>query len=178
MVHRKGLTVDNIAVYAGSFDPMTNGHAWMIQEGAQIFNKLIVVVAQNPKKKCWFTAEERAKMVEQFCAQEPGLVNVEVEILDNKFLADYANDNGIPYLLRGIRNVIDFEYERDLAYINQRIVPGELKTIFLMTPKRLGELSSSVVKGMVGLDGWTSRVESMVPGIVYENIRNKYNEET
>jgi pantetheine-phosphate adenylyltransferase len=161
--------MNNTAIYAGSFDPMTNGHAWMIKEGAQIFDKLIIVVAQNANKKNWLKAEDRVTTIKSHCFAN-GLENVEVVILDNQFLADYAVERNVPYLLRGIRNVVDFEYERDLAYLNQRIVEPELKTIFLMTPKRLGELSSSMVRAMVGLKDWYSRVAEMVPDTVYRLI--------
>lgn len=116
------------AVYAGSFDPPTNGHVWMIERGARLFDRLIVAVAQNPEKAYTFPLETRLRWLEEICGVH---VNVEVADIQNRFLARYAADVGAVHILRGIRDEEDYRYERGMRYINSDL-NADLTTVFLM----------------------------------------------
>ena len=155
------------AVYAGSFDPPTNGHVWMINRGAMLFDELIVAVAKNPEKGYTFTLEERIAWLEDVTRDQP---NVRIESIQNEFLAHYAKRMDAKFVIRGIRNEADYQYERGMRYVNSDLNP-DLNTVFLMPPRALCELSSSFVKGMVGPEGWEDFVARSVPGPVYERLR-------
>ena len=150
------------AVYAGSFDPPTNGHLWMIEEGTKLFDKLIVAVGTNPDKKYAFSAEERMEMLKAITNKFP---NTEVTSFKNKYLVKYAKNSGANYILRGIRSTPSYEYERGMKQINSDMETG-VETIFLMPPRNLAEVSSSLVKGMVGSEGWEQMVGKYVPQVV------------
>jgi len=154
------------AVYAGSFDPPTNGHVWMIQQGARLFEKLIVAVARNPEKGYSFPLEQREAWLNEICA---GLDNVEVTIIENEFLAHYASRVNARFVIRGIRNEADYQYERGMRYVNSDL-NTDLTTAFLMPPRELCEISSSFVKGMIGPAGWEPVVENYVPPCVYKDL--------
>lgn len=156
------------AVYAGSFDPPTNGHVWMIERGARLFGRLIVAVAQNPEKAYTFPLETRLGWLEEICG---GHANVEVADIQNRFLARYAADVGAGYILRGIRDEEDYRYERGMRYINSDL-NADLTTVFLMPPRGLGQVSSSFVKSMIGPSGWEPIVEGYVPGVVFADLRD------
>lgn len=175
------------AIYAGSFDPVTNGHLWMITEGAGLFDNLTVVVADNPTKKTMFTAEERVELIK---ASLPGGIateNVVVMIAKDAFLVDVARAMHAQCLLRGLRSTADFEYERSLRHVNEDIdqrlnaLPAEIAppskarihTVFLMPPRELAEISSSFVKGLVGLGHWEKVVEKYVPAVVLRGLQAK-----
>lgn len=155
------------AIYAGSFDPPTNGHLWMMSRGAELFDELVVVLAVNPDKKGFLPMEVRRELLQQMAAGLPG--NVRVEVVPQGFLVDFASRTGATHLLRGIRNTIDFEYEKAMARMNARLQP-EIQTIFLMPPSELEEISSSMVRGFVGLPGWERWVKVCVPSCVFESI--------
>ncbi|MEM0984200.1 MAG: pantetheine-phosphate adenylyltransferase [Planctomycetota bacterium] len=154
------------AVYAGSFDPPTNGHAWMIRRGAAMFPKLIIAVARNPEKKYTFPLEQRLTWLRDIAAP---FENVEVAAIENAFLAHYARDRGAQYVIRGIRNEDDYQYERAMRYVNADLNP-DLSTVFLIPPRSLCEISSSFVKGMIGPEGWEPIVERYVPAAVYRDL--------
>lgn len=156
-----------IAIYAGSFDPPTNGHQWMMGRGAAMFDELVVVLAVNPDKNGFLPMEVRKELLEQMAAEFPG--NVRVEVVPQGFLVDFASRIGATHLLRGIRNTIDFEYEKSMARMNARFQP-EIQTVFLMPPSELEEISSSIVRGFVGLPGWERWVKACVPECVFEAI--------
>ncbi|MFK7885019.1 MAG: pantetheine-phosphate adenylyltransferase, partial [Phycisphaerales bacterium] len=149
----------DIAVYAGSFDPPTTGHVWMIERGARLFSRLIVAVARNPEKSYTFPLEQRLEWLEGIASALP---NVEIASIENEFLARFASRVGAPYIVRGIRNEDDYQYERGMRYVNADLSP-EVSTVFLMPPRELCEVSSSFVKGMVGPAGWEDVVRQMVP---------------
>ena len=155
------------AIYAGSFDPPTNGHLWMMSRGAELFDELAVVLAVNPDKKGFLPMEVRRELLQQMAAGLPG--NVRVEVVPQGFLVDFASRTGATHLLRGIRNTIDFEYEKAMARMNARLQP-EIQTVFLMPPSELEEISSSMVRGFVGLPGWERWVKACVPDCVFEAI--------
>jgi pantetheine-phosphate adenylyltransferase len=157
-----------IAVYAGSFDPPTNGHVWMIERAAAMFDRLIVAVARNPEKAYTFDLALRERWLGGVTER---LDNVEVLSLENEFLAHYARDRGARFMVRGIRNEDDYQYERAMRYVNADLAPG-LTTVFLMPPRELCEISSSFVKGMVGPSGWEPVVKGYVPPAVFEHMRS------
>lgn len=158
-----------IAVYAGSFDPPTNGHLWMIRQGAQLFDELVVVLAVNPDKKGFFSLAQRRAALESMLAELPD--NVKLATVPNGFLVDFAREAGARYLLRGIRNTVDFEYEKSMARMNNRMA-ADVHSVFLMPPSELEELSSSFVRGFVGLPGWERWVRVCVPPCVFGMIRD------
>jgi len=154
------------AVYAGSFDPPTHGHVYMIREGARLFDELVVAVGVNPEKRTSFDVEQRLRLLGQVCAPYP---NVEVSSFENRYLIRYAASIGAGYILRGLRNADDFEYERTMRQVNEDLEP-DIATVFLITPRGLAETSSSFVKGLVGPDGWQGVVERFVPKPVFEEL--------
>lgn len=158
-----------IAVYAGSFDPPTNGHLWMIRQGTLLFDELVVVLAVNPDKEGFFSLEQRRAALESMLAELPD--NVKLATVPNGFLVDFAREAGARYLLRGIRNTVDFEYEKSMARMNNRM-DADIRSVFLMPPSELEELSSSFVRGFVGLPGWERWVRVCVPPCVFHMIRD------
>lgn len=153
-------------VYAGSFDPLTEGHMYMIREGAKLFDVLIVALGINPAKRYTFTEEDRIAVLKE-CTQ--GISNVEVTQFKGAFLVSYASSIGAGYILRGIRTQHDYEFERTMRQINADINP-DIGTVFMIPPRHLCELSSSFVKGLVGPQGWERMVEQYVPKPVYDLI--------
>ena len=151
------------AVYAGSFDPITNGHVWMIEQGAELFDELVVAVGVNPDKKGTFSLDERLQMVR-------------VDSFENKFLVHYATSVGAQYILRGIRDAGDYEFERGMRHINNDL-HAKTTTVFLMPPREISEVSSSLVKGLIGPKGWEKIVAQYVPKPVYKAILSKYHHE-
>lgn len=151
------------AVYAGSFDPLTNGHLWMIEQGACLFNKLIVAVGTNPDKHYTYSLEQRLYMLRK--AVE-GKQNIEVAHFHNRFLVDFAKERHAAYIMRGIRSSTDYEYERLMRHINNDMAPS-VTTFFLMPPRDIAELSSSMVKGLIGPVGWEAQVHRYVPEHVF-----------
>lgn len=163
------LTMNRIAVYAGSFDPPTNGHLWMIQKGASIFDQLIVAIGTNPDKKSTFSIDERLSMLQQSVT---GLDNISFTHYDNKYLVDYAREVGANFILRGTRSQADFVYEQGMCNINQDINQN-ITTVFLMPPRELCEISSSMVKSLIGPTGWEQTVAKYVPPAVLNQIITK-----
>jgi pantetheine-phosphate adenylyltransferase len=160
------------AVYAGSFDPVTIGHLWMIEESAKIFDHLTVAIGCNPDKRYMFTAGERRDMLVA-AIKDLGIgEKVSVEILQNNFLVDFAQRNEIEFMVRGIRAVSDFDFERSLRNINSHINPS-ISTVFLMPPSHLVDISSSMVKSMMGPEGWEEIVNRYVPSYAAAKMRAK-----
>lgn len=154
------------ALYAGSFDPTTNGHMWVVEEGARLFDELIVVVGQNPHKRGAWSIEERVAILTECCAH---LRNVEVRRFDGRYLVRVAAEIGARYLLRGLRNAADFAYEQTIHNVNRDLAPT-VETVFLVTPRELAEVSSSTVRGMVGFQGWQDIVARYVPAPVLRKL--------
>lgn len=154
------------AVYAGSFDPPTNGHLWMIAEAQQLFDELIVAIGANAEKRNTYTVSERRQMLEQVTAP---FTNVRIDSFENDFLVNYAYSVGARFIVRGIRTGADYEYERAVRYINADLQP-EIRTVFLMPPREIAEISSTMVKGLVGYKGWREMVGRYVPEAVYTKM--------
>jgi pantetheine-phosphate adenylyltransferase len=161
------------AVYAGSFDPITKGHMWMIEQGAKLFDRLTVAVGTNPDKTYTFTLEERVQMVQEAVGN---LERVSIDDFGHQFLVHYAHTLGAQFILRGIRNERDYEYERGMRNVNSDLQP-EIVTVFLMPPREIAEISSSLVKGMIGPEGWQSIVRRYLPEPTYRTLLAKFEEE-
>lgn len=155
------------AVYAGSFDPPTVGHRWMIEQGAALFDRLQVAVGVNPEKKSLFSVEARLEMLREMTA---GLAHVELAAFEHDYLIRHAQAIGAGFILRGIRSGGDYEYERVMRNINGDIGPG-VTTVFLMPPRGIAEVSSSMVKGLIGPQGWEEVVQRFVPPAVLARLR-------
>jgi len=158
------------AVYAGSFDPITNGHLWMIEHGSRLFDRLTVAIGVNPDKRYLFPLDERLHMLRE--ATSP-LSNVTVASFENLFLVNYAKEIGATFILRGIRNEQDYGYERGMRYVNAEF-NSEILTVFLMPPREYAEISSSFVKGLVGPNGWAQILPKYVPGGVHKRFVEKF----
>ena len=152
-----------MAVYGGSFDPLTIGHTWMIEEGSRLFDRLIVALGVNPEKRYTFSVEERLSMLRVSTGH---LRNVEVASIGNQFLISYAKSARATHILRGIRSESDYEYERVMRNINGDL-GREITTVFLMPPRNIAEVSSSMVKGLIGPSGWEKVVKEYVPDAVF-----------
>jgi pantetheine-phosphate adenylyltransferase len=147
------------ALYAGSFDPPTKGHLWIVEEGARLFDELIVVVGQNPMKRAHTSIDARVALMAECCAHLP---NVKVTRFDGRYFAHVAADLDVRYLLRGLRNAADFAYEQTMRNVNRDLQPG-VETVLLVTPRELAEVSSSTVRAMIGFSGWHEVVARFVP---------------
>jgi pantetheine-phosphate adenylyltransferase len=154
------------AVYAGSFDPVTNGHLWMIERGYDLFDEMIVAIGVNPDKQATFNVQEREEMLREVTQHLPEL---KVSSFENQFLVNYARSVGANYILRGIRNPSDYEFERTMRYINADLVP-EVSTVFLMPPRSIAEVSSTMIKGLVGPEGWEEILKKYVPPAVHRRF--------
>jgi pantetheine-phosphate adenylyltransferase len=155
-----------IAVYPGSFDPLTNGHLDLIERGSRLFNHLIVAILNNTQKQPLFTAPERIEMLREATAQ---LSNVEIDSFDG-LLVDYAGRRNANAILRGIRAISDYENELPMAHLNRRMRPGT-ETIFLTASAEFSFLSSRMVKEVITLGGDVSK---FVPDAVERRLRAKF----
>lgn len=158
------------AVYAGSFDPPTIGHLWVIREGAALFDELIVAVGVNPDKKPVFTPEERQAMLTEAIV---GLPNVTVVRMEGQYLVRFAKSLGAAFILRGMRKEADYQPERDLCHGNAGIEP-DIRSVFLMTPPEYGVVASSFVRSLVGLDGWEDVIRRYLPPNVWRRVLDRY----
>ena len=153
-------------VYAGSFDPLTIGHLWMIEQGVRLFDRLVVAVGINPEKRYTFSLEDRLVMLRDSLRQ---FRNLSVTSFSNRYLIDYAQTIGATHILRGIRSESDYEYERTMRNINGDL-DSSICTVFLMPPRDIAEVSSSMVKGLVGPKGWRRVVRKYMPAAVYRHL--------
>ncbi len=157
------------AVYAGSFDPPTKGHIWMIEQGIGMFDHLIVAIGDNPSKRYSFSVEERLELLR---ASTTACDNLEIAHFDNRYLVDYARKRGAKYILRGIRSSHDYEYERVMRHINADMAP-EITTVFLMPPRDIAEVSSNMIKSLIGPKSWEDTVHRYVPEPVFTALARK-----
>ncbi len=155
-----------IAVYPGTFDPVTNGHVDLVERSLRMFDRVIVAIAANPKKKPLFSLDERLAM---FRAAVRGKKNVMIEGFDC-LLVDYMKEKKAVGLIRGLRAVSDFEYEMQMALMNRRL-DSEIETVFLMPSEEYSFITSTIVKEAASYGG---DVSSLVPRGVVEQLRKKY----
>jgi pantetheine-phosphate adenylyltransferase len=156
------------AIYPGSFDPATNGHLDIIIRASKIFDELVVAVAENPSKNGMFGIEERMLMIREAAEKIP---NLRVAAFGGGLLVDFAKEQNIKIIIRGLRRVADFEYELQMAQLNKTLQSGT-ETLFLPTDVKFSHLSSSFVKEIAVLGG---DISSMVPPLVAKKIFEKIN---
>ncbi len=155
-----------VAVYPGSFDPITYGHLDIIERGLEVFDHIIIAVARNSGKKGLFSTAERISHIQETLGDNP---RVTVDTFDG-LLVDYVVAKGSKVILRGLRAVSDFEYEFQIAQMNNNL-KNEVETIFMMTSVSYGYLSSSLVKEVASLQG---QVESLVPPVVRKALTERF----
>jgi len=156
-----------IAVYPGSFDPITYGHLDIISRGLKIFDEVIIAVAENPTKKALFTTGERVDLIREVLA---GNGRAQIDTFGG-LLIDYVLAKGATVIIRGLRAVSDFEYEFQIAQMN-RAISQEVETLFMMTSIPFSYLSSSIVKEVSSMNG---PIDGLVPPIVKKALDSKYN---
>ena len=154
-----------IAIYPGSFDPITNGHLDLIQRGSRMFDRLIVSILRNDAKQALFSVAERMEMLRDVVAVYP---NVTVDSFEG-LLVEYAAARSASVLLRGIRAISDYEYELQMALMNRRLAPS-LETVFMMANESYSFISSRLVKEVFGLGG---NISGLVPPTVEELLRRR-----
>ena len=167
-MHRHG-------VVAGSFDPITNGHLWLIREALSMVDELTVVVGVNPVKKYMFSADERQELVRGVLEAKlpPGDVSrVKTVFQENELLVNFAASVGATHIVRGLRNSEDFQAENLMMMVNRKQCP-EIHHAYVITPPNLGEVSSSTVKSLVGLRDWDKVASRYCHPTVVEALRNK-----
>jgi len=156
----------SVAVYPGSFDPITNGHVDIIGRGLAVFERVIIAVLVNAEKQPLFSTEERVRLIRQ-CF--PGNPRVEVDTFSG-LLVDYAQRVGATVIVRGLRAVSDFEYEFQMALMNRRLNPS-IETVFMMPAESYSYVSSRLVKEVAELGG---RVDKLVPALVAQELRARF----
>ena len=154
-----------IALYPGSFDPITKGHIDILKNGAEIFDKVIIAVAKNSEKHGFLSVEERVKLINECVLDMP---NVEVDSFEGLTI-EYAKRRGAKVILRGLRAVSDFEYEMQLSQANSAL-SSDIKTIFMITKPKYNFISSSTIKELYLNKGDISK---FVPECVFEYLENK-----
>jgi pantetheine-phosphate adenylyltransferase len=165
--------VNTIGVVAGSFDPATRGHGWLIEEAARLVDELHIVIGVNPAKKYLFDEAERGQFLE---AMLPDLAlcgtPVTLHYLRNDLLVQFAARHQVTHIIRGVRNAVDFSYETQMALVNRKIDPA-IRTVYMVPPAELSEVASSTVKGLVGFTDWEAIVRDYVHPSVVEAFRRK-----
>lgn len=156
-----------LAIYPGSFDPVTSGHFDIITRAAGMLESVVVLVAANSSKTPLFSADERVEMLRLVCAP---LSNVRIEKLGDELLVSYAERSGAQVIVKGLRAVSDFEYEFQMALLNRHLQPA-VETVFLMTSAEHSYLSSSIVKEIGRLGG---DITGLVPGLVEPLLHAKF----
>ena len=154
-----------LAVYPGSFDPLTNGHVDIIERGARLFDRIVIAILVNIDKDPLFSAAERVEIVREVFR---GQANVEVETFD-RLLVDYAAHRGADVIVRGLRAISDFEFEMQMALMNRRLSES-IETVFMMPGERYTYLSSRLVKEVFALGG---SITGLVPEVVETRLREK-----
>jgi len=158
--------MEKVAIYPGSFDPITNGHLDILERGLTLFDRVIVAILHNPKKDGLFSIEERRSLLEDALVDLP---HTEIDTFGG-LLVDYARQKGACAILRGMRAVSDFEYEFQMALMNRRL-DRDIQTVFLMTGLRWIFTSSSIIKEAAQFGG---NVQGMVPPLVDRALKDKY----
>ena len=157
--------MSTLAVYPGSFDPLTNGHVDIISRGARLFDRIVVAILVNAEKSPLFTMDERVDITRAVFKDQP---NVEVDTFDG-LLVDYVERRSAQVIVRGLRAVSDFEFEFQMALMNRRLKP-KIETVFMMPAEQYTYISSRLIKEVFSLGG---RVEGLVPELVEHRLRGK-----
>jgi pantetheine-phosphate adenylyltransferase len=156
------MTSPRIAVYPGSFDPVTNGHLDVIQRASRLFDRVVVAVGRNSGKSALFSVDERVDLLRETCTDLP---NVEA-VSFSGMLVEYARSRGASVLIKGLRAISDFEYEFQMALANRHLAP-DIETMFLMTSAEYQFLSSSIVKEIARVGG---DIGPLVPAVVARRL--------
>jgi pantetheine-phosphate adenylyltransferase len=157
--------MSTLAVYPGSFDPLTNGHVDIIVRGARLFDRIIVAIAANAEKAPLFTMDERVEIARVVFKEHP---SVEVEAFDG-LLVDYVARRNADVIVRGLRAVSDFEFEFQMGLMNRRL-NAKIETVFMMPAEQYTYISSRLIKEVFSLGG---RVHGLVPELVEARLRDK-----
>ncbi|HEY1910000.1 MAG TPA: pantetheine-phosphate adenylyltransferase [Vicinamibacterales bacterium] len=157
--------MSTVAVYPGSFDPLTNGHVDIVSRGARLFDRIVVAILVNAEKAPLFSMGERVEIARSVFAP---FANVEVDTFDG-LLVDYVERRQAQVIVRGLRAVSDFEFEFQMALMNQHLRPA-IETVFMMPAEKYTYLSSRLIKEVFSLGG---RVNGLVPDLVEERLRGK-----
>jgi len=157
--------MSTLAVYPGSFDPLTNGHVDIIERGARLFDRIIVAIAVNAEKAPLFTMAERVEISREVFRNHP---NVEVDTFDG-LLVKYVERRKANVIVRGLRAVSDFEYEFQMALMNRELA-ASLETVFMMPAVKYSYISSRLIKEVFALGG---KVHGLVPELVEQRLRDK-----
>ena len=157
--------MSTLAVYPGSFDPLTNGHVDIILRGARLFDRIVIAILVNAEKAPLFTMQERVEIARAVFQHHP---NVEVDTFDG-LLVDYVARRGAQVIVRGLRAVSDFEFEFQMALMNQRL-NSTIETVFMMPAEQYTYISSRLIKEVFMLGG---RVHGLVPELVEQRLRDK-----
>ena len=158
-----------VAVYPGSFDPITNGHLDIIERACKIFDKLVVGVLNNKNKKPRFTSDERVMLIKKVTSHIP---NVETASFDG-LLVDFAREHDASVIIKGLRTVNDFEYEFQMALLDKTL-DNDCETMFMMTNSKYSYISSSMVNELAGYKG---DLAGLVPTDIIQYIKDKYEHE-
>ncbi len=154
-----------IAIYPGSFDPITNGHLDLIERGSRLVDKQIVAILRNEEKRVLFSVDERIEMLREVVRKFP---NVEIGSFHG-LLVDFAAQSEAQVILRGVRAISDYEYELQMALMNRRLRP-QIETIFLMAGEAYSFISSRLVKEVIGLGG---NISGLVPPFVEQRLKER-----
>ncbi len=157
---------ESVAVYPGSFDPITNGHVDIIERSAEVFDRVVVLVAVNRDKRTLFDLEERMELIRRVFEHHP---RVEVDSFRG-LLVEYMRSHGYRVVVRGLRAVSDFEYEFQMALMNRKIYP-QLETFFLAARENYSYVSSRILKEVFELGGC---IQDLAPAVVIEALRDKF----
>lgn len=155
----------SIAVYPGSFDPITCGHLDIIRRSSQLYDEVIIAVLNNSTKKPLFSAQERVQLIEKSIASIP---NCRVIYFDG-LLVDFVTQQGASVIIKGLRAISDFEYEFQMALLNKKLNPN-IETLFMVTNANYSYISSSIVKEIANLGG---NFKELVPEEIYEDVKQK-----
>jgi pantetheine-phosphate adenylyltransferase len=160
------VSPDRIAVYPGTFDPITNGHVDILRRSIVLFDQVVVAIASNVRKQPLFSVAERQGFLEDAIGDEPKIVYDSFDGL----LVDYCRGRGAGFVVRGLRALADFEYEFQFAHMNRRLAPG-VDSVFFMTDERHHYVSSSLVKEVAGFGG---DVSGLVPAAVARALKERF----
>lgn len=161
--------METLALYPGSFDPLTYGHLDILERATDLFDQVIVTIAVNNKKQTVFTGDEREALIREALQDKPWAGSVEIQQFTG-LLVDFAKEKNAQTLVRGVRQISDFEYEFRMALTNRRLAP-EVDTVFLMPNEQLTFISASIVKEVAS---WNGDLSSFVPEHVAEALQEKF----
>lgn len=162
------------ALVSGSFDPITKGHLYVIEEALKMADEVIVLVANNPEKRYHFDLDQRRAIIQGALREHfESTQAISVRAMPSaQFTAKLAHEMGASLVVRGLRNVVDFEYEHSQQLIN-RVISPSVTTVFVMPPTDLIAISSSMIKGMVGIDGWEDIAALYIPRAALSALKER-----